>query len=175
METRRHAEFRNAVLTIVVFAPLLWTFWRDTSFYPFTAWSAFSEANPLGAAARDYYVLKGETMDYRTVELPADSIINALYGRNDAMARSVAANYSFANVTPHPENVRKWALSGTLPPAALMDDLLLGWGKAYNLHQPAGSPDILHAIRIEQFEWPRINYNDFAQRKKTWRVELPPE
>ena len=175
METERRAEFRNAVLTIVLFTPLLWMFWRNVSFYPFTAWSAFSEANPLGSGAWTYYVLKGETVDYRTVELPATSMTNALYGRNDSMARQVAANAPFTIESPHPGNVRMWALAGTLPPAARMDDLLFGWGKAYNLHQPAGSPNILHAIRLEQFEWPRVDFNDFARRKKTWRVELPAE
>jgi hypothetical protein len=175
VETKRGAEFRNAVLTIVLFAPLLWTFWRNVSFYPLTAWSAFSEASPLGTGAWTYYVLKGETVDYRTIEVPAASITNALYGRNDSMTRLVEENASFTMESPHPDNVRMWALAGTLPPSALMNDLLMGWGKAYNLHQPAGSPNILHAIRLEQFEWPRVDFNDFARRKKTWRVELPPE
>ena len=174
-ETKRQAEFRNAVLTIVLFAPLLWMFWRNVSFYPFAAWSAFSEASPLGSGPWTYYVLKGETVDYRTVELPAASITNALYGRNASMARMVDENTSFTIDSPHPENVRMWALSGTLPPAARMEDLLMGWGRAYNLHQPAQSPNILHAIRMEQFEWPRVDFKDYAERKKSWRVELPPE
>lgn len=170
-EADRHAHFRNALLTISIFSILLWTFWRGINFYPVSAWNLFAEPQPLGSGPWTYYVLQGETVDGKVIDLPAISITNAFYNRNHALARAVDENNSFVVESPHPRNVQLWARARTLPPAARMNDLLEAWGNAYNVRfgQKRGP---LRAIRLDEYEWPRVNFSDYAQHKGSWRVQL---
>ena len=171
-ESERQAQFRNAMLTIAVFAPLLFAFIRDVNFYPLSTWSMFSEASPLGSGPYDYMVLKGQTVDGRVIEIPPIKITNALLDRNHSLARLTERNTAFFIHSPHPANVRLWTRKGTVPPAARMPALLEAWGDIYNDRLPEGSPNLLRAIILEKYEWPRVNYSDFDQLKQTWRFDL---
>jgi hypothetical protein len=172
VESDRRAQFRNALLTIVFFGLLLWTATRGINFYPLTAWTFASEAYPLGSGPVSYYVLTGETTDGRVVDVPAASVTNSLFDRNAILPRLVENNASFLVHSAHPRNAQLWARLRTLPPAARMGDLLEGWGNAYNLRHGDKSPDLLRAIRLDEYEWPYVDYTNFAQHKATWRVQL---
>jgi hypothetical protein len=53
-----------------------------------------------------------------------------------------------------------------------MNDLLEAWGIAYNVRHGDNSPDLLRAVRLDEYEWPYVHYNDFDQHKASWRVQL---
>ena len=171
-ETNRQAHVRNAVLTIAFGGLLLWTFLHALNFYPATIWDFASEPRPLGSGPVRYYVLTGETIDGRFASAPALGITNSLRDRNAALARAVEANASFLIRAPHPRNAQLWTRLRTLPPAVRMDDLLVAWGNGYNLRHGDNSPDLLRAIRLDEYEWPYVNYTDFEQHRATWRVQL---
>lgn len=170
-EADRQAQFRNALLTIFIFSALLWTFWKGVNFYPVSAWTLFNEPEPLGSGEYTYYVLQGETVDGRVIDLPPIGITNAFYNRNQALVRAVEENSSFTIDSPHPRNVQLWNRARTLPNAARMNDLLEAWGNAYNVRFGAKRGS-LRAVRLEEYVWPRVNFTDYAQHKASWRVEL---
>ncbi len=172
VESDRHAQFRNALLTISFFGLLLWTFLQVINFYPVTVWAFAAEPRPLGSGPITYYVLSGETTDGRFVEVPAIGVTNSLYDRNAPLARAIEANASFLIRSPHPRNARLWARLGMLPPSARMEDLLVAWGNAYNVRHGDRSPDLLRAVRLVEYQWPYIDYGNFAEHKASWRVQL---
>jgi len=172
VESDGHAQFRNALLTIAFCGLLLWTFLQVNNFYPVTVWAFASEPRPLGSGPATYYVLSGETVDGRFVEVPAIGVTNSLYDRNAMLAHSMEANSSFLIRSPHPRNAQLWARLRVLPPAARMNDLLEAWGIGYNVRHGNKSPDLLRAVRLDEYEWPYIRYGDFEQRKASWRVQL---
>src|SRR5580658_6312902 len=117
VETDRHAQFRNALLTIAIGGMLLWSFLQMRTFYPVTMWDFASEPRALGSGPVRYYVLTGETIDGRFVNVPAVAATNSLYDRNAALARTTETNAPFLIRDPHPRNVQLWTRAGTLPPA----------------------------------------------------------
>lgn len=172
VETNPTAQFRNALLTIAFGGLLLWTFLNVLEFYPVTVWSFACEPRPLGSGPVRYYVLSGETMTGRFVEVPAVDATNSLRDRNATLARATETDASFLIRSPHPRNAQLWARVRTLPPAARMNDLLEAWGMAYNMRYPDNSPDLLRAVRLDEYEWPYIHYSDFEQHRASWRVQL---
>jgi hypothetical protein len=172
VETDRHAQFRNALLTIALGGPLLWTFLHVLNFYPVTVWDFAAEPRPLGSGPVHYYVLTGETIDGRYVNVPAVSTTNSLHDGNATLARATEANAEFLIRAPHPRNAQLWTRLRTLPPAVRMNDLLAAWGNAYNLRRGDNSPDLLRTVRLTEYEWPYVQYNDFEQLKASWQVDL---
>jgi hypothetical protein len=172
VETNRHAQFRNALLTIAFGGLLLLAFLQLIDYYPVTVWAFASEPHPLGSGPITYYVLSGETMDGRFVEVPAIGVTNSLFDRNAGLARATEVDASFMIPSPHPRNAQLWARLRVLPPSAGMDALLMGWGSAYNMRRDDNSPDLLRAVRLDKYEWPCVHFSDFAQHKTSWRVQL---
>ncbi len=173
--TERRYLLRYLLLTSVIFLPLLWAFARTTNVYPVAAWTVMMAGGNL-QRSRPYYVLRGETLDGKTVDIPAIELTDALSGRNFGLAAFTVSNGPFKLRSLHPANAALLATTEggieKLPPATRLPDLLEAWGKIYNARLPASSPDRLKAIRLDAYEWPGQAYSNYQQLTKSWRQEL---
>lgn len=160
---------RYAVLTVAIAAPLLWAFATVTNLYPIPVWSLFSEAVDL-SEARSYYMLRGETMEGEIIDIPAIEVTRALNGRNHMLVYYAVDNHSLKIRSPHPSNVDK--LNPPIPSGALVEDLLRGWGSAYNARWASDSPHRLRSMRLDGYLWSGGDYNRFAEPGRSWKVEL---
>ena len=123
-EEDRRTLYRYAALTIVLFVPLLLTFISIRDLYPFAA-SRMMIWNGDRQGGRSYYVLRGETANGETIDLPPIKLTNALTGRSWSLVRAAVENQSFKIRWPHPANIRLAAdYDGLdkLPKAARLED-----------------------------------------------------
>jgi hypothetical protein len=174
MFTRELFWFRRYIfLTAIVFLPLVWAFLTVNNLYPIPVWSLFSESVDLNQG-RTYYVLRGVEMDGETIDIPAIEITDGLSGRNHMMVYYVVGNESFQLESPHPANVALQAdqPGAALQPAERIEELLTGWGSAYNARKSEGSAKRLQSIMLQEYQWEGGRYENFTKVGRKWSVEL---
>jgi hypothetical protein len=170
----RRVRVRYALLTVALFAPLLWAFLSVRNLYPFAA-STMMMAGGRAGEGTDYYVLRGESVGGETVDLPPASLTDALSGRHWSLVGATVGNRSFQIAEPHPANAALAAASGgpdKLPRGARLQELLRAWGECYNLRLPEGSPRRLRAVRLDAYRWGGKSYGDYERFVESWRAEL---
>jgi hypothetical protein len=163
-----------AILTFIVFAPLLWAFVFVRNVYPITAWSVMMAGGDL-ERGRTYYILRGETLSGETIDIRPMSLTNALYSRTWGMVNATVANASFKLPSIHPANAELMNRMGgldNLPAGTRVPDLLQAWGDLYNQQQPPSSPHRLKAIRIDMYRWEGGGYRNYDNFIESWRKEL---
>jgi hypothetical protein len=172
---RKSVPFSYLVLTVCIFVPLVFAFVFQIQFYPIPVWTLFTEAVSLDEG-RHYYVLRGETEDGESIDIPAIDLTDALSGRNFMMLSYVLEKASFCCDSPHPHNIQfrasQMGSDGALHKGARIDDLLRSWGRIYNEKFPKSSHQRLTAIRLDGYRWPGKEYGDYRQPADCWRAEL---
>jgi hypothetical protein len=164
---------RYAILTALLFIPLLTAFIFVRNLYPFAASTMMMAGGDLQTGS-DYYVLRGETLNGEIIDLPAIDLTNALSGRAWGLVSATVDNKSFLIRNPHPENVALIASAAgvkNLPRAARLPELLRAWGSIYNSRFP-GSAQRLRAVRLDAYRWDGGSYSNYDRLIQSWRVEL---
>jgi len=170
----RRLRVRYALLTVALFAPLLWSFLAVRNLYPFPAYTMMMAGGDL-AKGTDYFVLRGETVGGETVELPPAELTDALSWRHWSLVGATVQNKSFQIASPHPANLVLAAEAGgaeRLPRAARLPELLRAWGESHNVRLPADSPRRLRAVRLDAYRWGGETYGDYERFVESWRAEL---
>ena len=170
----RRLRVRYALLTAALFAPLLYSFLAVRNVYPFAASTMMMAGGDLGRGA-SYFVLRGETVNGETIDLPPASLTDALSWRNWSLASETFKNREFTIHNPHPANVALAESVGgveKLPRAARLNELLRAWGEIYNARLPEGSPRRLRAVRLDTYRWEGGAYEDYERFVESWRAEL---
>ncbi len=142
---------RNAAVALLVFGSLLWAFVTGRPRYPLCRWDMYSPAMLAHPPSR-FYLLRGETLDGRQVDVSAAGLTGALGPVNATLVAAVLKNRSLLLPSPHPLNATLLKAAGgpeRLPEGVLMQDLLGAWGAIYNGSLPEGSPDRLRILRLE--------------------------
>ena len=173
-EEDRRALVRYAVLTAVLFIPLFLAFISIRDLYPFAA-SKMMIWNGDGQGGRNYYVLRGETVNGETVDLPPINLTNALTGRSWSLVSAAVENQSFNIRWPHPANIRLAAAydgPDKLPRAARLEELLRAWGEIYNSRLSASSNQRLKSIRLDAYKWEGGPNGDYDRFVESWRAVL---
>ena len=170
----RRLIVKYAVLTLVIFLPLIWAFLFVRNLYPFAAWNVMMAGGDL-ERGRSYCILRGETISGETIDIPAINLTNALYSRTWTMVNATIDNQSFKLKSIHPQNeelIRQFGGVEKLPPGVRVTDLLQAWGDLYNKKLPAGSPQRLKAIRLDMYRWEGGRYSDYDKFVESWRKGL---
>lgn len=174
--TSRRLILRHVVLTIAVFLPLMWAFITQNVWYPVHHYRMFYGTSTLGQGnSRVYYIFRGETASGDTIDIPPAPIFNALDGMIFHMVNAVVANDSLQIRYPHPDNARLIQSVGNIesvPPAALLPDVLRSFGERYNARFSEDSPRRLVKVRMDAYRWPKDEYGNYAEYIKSWSVEL---
>ena len=175
----RRAEYRRtlilyALLTTVLFVPLLIAFAFVRNTYPFAA-STMMIPGRDAQSGRDYYVLRGETAAGQTIDLPAITLTDALTGRNWSVVSAAIQNSSFRIRWPHPANsamAQAYDGADKLPRAARLEDLLRAWGEIYNSQLSGPSNQRLKSVRLDAYRWEGGINGEYDRFIESWRVEL---
>ena len=170
----RRCLLRYTLLTVLLFAPLLWAFTAIRNLYPLAAWTVMMAGGDL-SRGRTYYVLRGETLAGETIEIPAIELTDALSGRLWGLFGATVGNGSLMIRSPHPSNAVMSAEAGgadRLPRGARLPELLRAYGGIYNSRLPAGSTSRLKAVRLDAYRWDGGRYADFNTFVESWRQEL---
>lgn len=169
----RRALVRYTLLTLALFAPLLWAFVSVRSLYPFAASTMMEGGDPQ--QGKTFYVLRGETVGGETIDLPPVKLTDALSGRAWSLVAATVENRSFKIPSPHPDNVALIVAAGgveKLQRAARLADLMRAWGSIYNARLPMSSAHRLRAVRLDEYRWEGPGYIDYARPLESWRTEL---
>lgn len=169
----RRLRVRYAALTVALFAPLLWAFVSVRNLYPVAASTMMMAGG--GLEASEYFVLRGETLEGDTVDIPAIELSDALTGRIFGLVSATIENKSFTIRWPHPSNTALAASTGgveQLPRAARIEELLRAWGEIYNSRLPRSSARRLKAVRLDAYLWDGRSYGDYARFVESWKAEL---
>ena len=167
-------KVKYAILTAAIFLPLLWAFVNLRNVYPITTWNVMM-APGLLQQGRSYWILRGETVDGRTIDIPPITLTNAMYSRTWTMVNATVDNQSFKIANPHPANLALLQQSSGvdhLPPGARIPDLLRAWGNLYNERVDTASPHRLKAIRLDMYRWEGGSYSNYDKFIESWRQEL---
>lgn len=173
-EVPRRVRFRYALLTVALFAPLLYCFLAIRNVYPFAA-STMMMAAGDPAHGRNYYRLRGETVGGETIDLPPAELTDALGSGNMTFLGATVENKEFTIHRPHPSNAALAVSAGgveRLPRGARLGELLRAWGEIHNSRLPAGSPRRLRAVRLDAYRWEGHAYGDYERFVESWRAEL---
>ncbi len=166
----RRAFVKYAALTAALFVPLLLSFIFIRDLYPFAASTMMVGIKDIERERR-YYVLRGETVDGETIDLPPIRLTNALSGRSWSLVSTAVENKSFYLRSPHPANISLAATYGgvdQLPRAARLEDLLRTWGAIYNSRLPASSSQRLKSVRLDAYAWEGGLNGDFDRFVESW-------
>jgi hypothetical protein len=172
-EARRY-RLRYALLTAALFGPLLWAFVEVRNLYPVAASTMMMAGGELGRG-RQYYVLRGETVEGQVIDLPPITLTDGLSGRHWGLVTAVVENKQFRIPSPHPANAALEAASGgpgKLPKAARLPDMLRAWGRIYNGRLAADSPARLKSVRLDAYRWSGESYGDYERYVESWQAEL---
>ena len=173
-QSDRRLFVKYAILTIALFAPLLWAFRYVRNLYPVAAWNVMMAGGDL-ERGRSYCILRGETVSGESVDVAPILLTNALYSRTWTMVNATIDNQAFKLKSIHPANEELLRQSGgleNLPPGARIPDLLKVWGDLYNKLQPEASPNRLKAIRLDMYRWESGRYSDYDKFITSWRKDL---
>jgi hypothetical protein len=171
-DRRWHVQY--AILTLVLFIPLLWAFRYVRNLYPVAAWNVMMAGGDL-ERGRSYYILRGETFGGDTVDIRPMELTDGLSGRTWTMVNATVDNQAFKLPQPHPSNAAELMRVGgveRLPPGARLPDLLQTWGRLYNHNFSLQSPHRLKAIRVDMYRWEGGSYSNFDKFIETWRKDL---
>ena len=172
--SERHYRVRYLLLTLGIFLPLLWAFVGLRNVYPIASWTVMMAGGNL-QRARQYFLLRGETVSGEIVDIPAIELTDALSSRNWGLVNATVANNAFQLRSPHPDNAALLGVVGSfekLAPGARLPELLQAWGRIYNSRLPASSPHRLKAIRLDAYVWPGQQYSNYDQFIQSWREQL---
>lgn len=166
-------QIRYAILTFVLFGPLLWSFLAVRNVYPITSWNMMMSGGSL-QRPWTYYLVRGETSSGVIIDLRPGNLTDGLSGRTWSLVAATVNNDSFKLLKPHPHNARILAESGIskLPRGILVPDLLQAWGDLYNSRLPASSPLRIKAVRIDVYRWESGRFEAYDTFVETWRQEL---
>jgi hypothetical protein len=170
----RRALVRYAALTIALFVPLILAFASIRNLYPFAASTMMLGVRDK-QSARDYFILRGETVNGETIDLPPIQLTNALTGRSWSLVSAAVENKSFNIRWPHPANARLVAAFGgtdKVPRAARLEDLLRAWGGIYNSRLPASSNQRLRSLRVDKFRWQGGINGEYDRFIESWTTVL---
>lgn len=170
----RRAVLRYFLLTAALFVPLLLSFVAIRNLYPFAA-STMMLGDRDMQSGRDYYVLRGETVNGETIDLPPIKLTNALTGRNWSVVSAAVENKSFKIRWPYPGNSAVLSVYGDvskLPVAERLEDLLRGWGAIYNSRLPTSSNQRLRSVRLDAYRWEGGINGEYNRFVETWRASL---
>ena len=170
----RKALRRYVALTLALFVPLLLAFASIRNLYPFAASTMMIETRDP-QSGRDYYVLRGETVNGETIDLPPIKLTNALTGRSWSLVSAAVENKSFNIRSPHPANLHLAAAYGgmdKLPGAARLEDLLRAWGAIYNSRLPGSSNQRLRSVRVDGYRWEGGINGEYDRLVESWRTVL---
>jgi hypothetical protein len=170
----RRANLGYLALTVLLFVPLILAFASMRNLYPFAASTMMLDNGAL-QSGRDYYVLRGETLNGDSIDLPPIKLTNALTGRNWTLASVAVENKSFNIRSPHPANIRLATGYGgldKLPRAARLEALLRAWGGIYNSRLPGSSNQRLRSVRLDAYRWEGGINGEYARFVESWRAEL---
>ena len=173
-DAARRLRVRYALLTAALFAPLLYSFLAVRNVYPFAASTMMMAGGDL-ARGKNYYVLRGETVNGETIDLPPARLTDALSWRHWSLVGMTVENKEFTIYKPHPSNVALANSAGgaeRLPRAARLTELLRAWGEIYNSRLPHDSPRRLRAVRLDEYKWEGGSYDDYKRLVETWSAEL---
>jgi hypothetical protein len=173
-EVTRRFRLRYALLTAALFAPLLYSFLAVRNVYPFAA-STMMMFGRDPAHGKNYYRLRGETIQGESIELPPAELTDALGSGNSTFLAATVENKEFAIHNPHPSNAALAASAGgvdKLPRGARLEELLRAWGEIYNSRLPADSPRRLRAVRLDGYRWEGQTYGDYERFVESWRAGL---
>lgn len=171
----RRLVLRYALLTAALFAPLLYAFATLRNLYPVAASTMMVGGWSL-ARGRTYHVLRGETAEGATVDIPFVSLVDAMHSRATGLVAATVENDSFTQLRrPHPANaalVEQYGGADKVPDAARVPDLLRALGGIYNSRLPEGSARRLKAVRLDEYRWEGGRYGDYDRLVRSWREEL---
>ena len=170
----RRVHLSYAALTAALFVPLLLAFASIRNVYPFAASTMMLGVGDR-QSGRDYYVLRGETVNGETIDLPPIRLTNALSGRNWSLVSAAIENKSFNISSPHPANVVVAAAYGgvdKLPRATRLEDLLRAWGNIYNSRLPTPSNQRLRSVRLDAYRWEGGINGEYDRFVESWRAVL---
>jgi hypothetical protein len=170
----RRALMHYAALTIALFVPLFLAFASIRNLYPFAA-STMMLGDGDRQSARDYYVLRGETVGGETIDLPPINLSNALTGRSWSLVSTAVENKSFKIRSPHPANISLAASYGgmdKLPKAVRLEELLRAWGAIYNSRLPESSNQKLRSVRLDAYRWEGGINGEYDRFVESWRAML---
>lgn len=165
---------KYAALTAVLFVPLLLAFISIRDLYPFSA-STMMVGLRDTQSTRDYYVLRGETVNGDTIDLPPIQLTNALTGRSWSLVSAAVENKSFNIRSPHPANLRLVAAYGgsdKLPRATRLEELLRAWGAIYNSRLPQSSSQRLRSVSLDAYRWEGGINGEYDRFVESWRAGL---
>lgn len=172
-EDGRRWALRYALLTVLLFAPLVWAFASVRNLYPFAAWTVMLPGETR--RGHTYHLLRGETRAGETVDLSAFELTDALSGRHWSLFRATVDNAAFKIRRPHPSNVALMEEVGgveQLPAGARLDELLRAYGDLYNSRLALDSPQRLSAVRLEEYNWGGAGFADYRTPVRSWRQQL---
>lgn len=171
-EGERRWAARDALLTVLLCAPLVWAFASVRNLYPFAAWTVML---PVDASRpHTYHVLRGETQAGETVDISAAALTDALSGRHWTLFRATVDNAAFKIRSPHPSNVAMMEAAGgieRLAAGARLAELLRAYGDIHNSRLAPNSPQRLRAVRLEEYRWGG-GPADQHTLVRSWRQEL---
>lgn len=174
LDAARRTRVRYALLTAALFAPLLYSFFAVRNVYPFAASTMMMAGGDPGRGV-NYYVMRGETVSGKTIDLPPARLTDALSWRHWSLVGATVENRLFNIHTPHPSNVALAKAAGgveKLPRAVRLAELLRAWGAIYNSRLPLDSPRRLRAVRLDAYRWEGGSYGDYERLVGSWRAEL---
>ncbi|HSE20808.1 MAG TPA: hypothetical protein VLB68_04095 [Pyrinomonadaceae bacterium] len=170
----RFWTIRYAVLTALIFLPLLWSFRYIRNLYPIAAWDVMMAGGNL-ERGRTYFILRGETLSGEVVDLPPIKLTNGMSGRTWTMVNATVDNQSFKLSKLEPQNealLRSVGGLPNLPVAARLPDLLQAWGALYNERLEPDAPTRLRAVRLDMYRWSSGTYSGYETYVESWRKEL---
>ena len=166
----RRAIVKYATFTGALFIPLLLSFIFTRDLYPFAASTMMVGLRDIERERR-YYVLRGETVEGETIDLPPIDLTNALSGRSWSLVSTAVENKSFNLRKPHPGNISLAAAYGgadRLPRAARLEELLRAWGGIYNSRLPTSSNQRLKSVKLDAYAWEGGIDGDFSRFVESW-------
>jgi len=167
-------KIKYAILTAAIFLPLIWAFVNLRNLYPITTWNVMM-APAVRQQGRSYWILRGETVDGRTIDIPPITLTNAMYSRTWTMVNATVDNQAFKISNPNPANLALLQAAGGLehlPAGARIPDLLRAWGSLYNERLDTASPQRLKAIRLDMYRWEGRTYSNYDNFIESWRQDL---
>ena len=173
-QSARFWTIKYALLTLVLFLPLFWSFRYIRNLYPFASWNVMMAGGNL-ERGRTYFILRGETVSGDLINISPIKLTDGLSGRTWTMVAATVDNQSFKLSSLEPQNAALLQSIGgiqNLPVAARLPDLLQAWGNIYNDRLPPNATNRLRAVRLDMYRWTSGGYSDYDTFVQTWRKEL---
>ena len=173
-QSERFWTIKYAVLTAVIFLPLLWSFRYLRNLYPFAAWNVMMAGGNL-ERGRSYFILRGETLAGEVIEISPIKLTDGMSGRTWTMVNATVDNQSFKLSSLEPQNAELLERVGglqNLPVAARLPELLQAWGNLYNDRLPPNATNRLRVVQLDMYRWSSGTYSGYDTYVESWRKEL---